>query len=282
MITGKSKQAALINARERSKQGIRRTSQSSTANPQSEVTKKPPQLYRLEKMNVPDTMAAMTRMVHAELQKIETSQSTILSLWQQMQEMSGTVETVNGNAPDDSGNVQIDTGVMSVNGVEPDASGNVQVDSGGVTSVNGQEPDDTGNVAVNVGVLTVNGNAPDADGDITITYDPAENYALIEGITVNASAGQRVDNPFGAGTPCTVQIEVSGDEGETWYVTDFVMDNDGIGLGTVAAWVVDDIYITSGAYPLDLYNSYNSGVVPAYSPNGPLYTSVIARIHCWR
>ncbi len=280
MITGKSKQAALLNARERSKQGIRRTSQSSTANPQSEVTKKPPQLYRLEKMNVPDTMEAMTRMVHAELQKIETSQSTILSLWQQMQEMSGTVETVNGNAPDDSGNVQIDTGVMSVNGVEPDASGNVQVDSGGVTSVNGQEPDDTGNVAVNVGVLTVNGNAPDADGDITITYDPAENYALIEGIALTGGAGQKVSNPFGSGVPCHVQIDVSIDGGETWKNTAWIEDANDHGWGTHAAWVMDDIYITCGTYLVNNV-SLASGTVPFESGSGAPTTGV-ARIHCWR
>ena len=82
--------------------------------------------------------------------------------------MTGTVVvdtgvmTVNGNAPDASGNVVVsvpDSGVQAVNGVGPDAMGNVTIDTG-VMSVNGQ----TGTVTLDVGVTSVNGQS----GAVTI------------------------------------------------------------------------------------------------------------------
>lgn len=148
MIASKSKQAALLNARGRSKAGVRRTSQSSTANPQSEVTKKPPQIYRLDKMNIPVDLAGMTRMVHGELQKIETSQSAMLSLWQQIQGMGGgTVETVNDVPPDDSGNVQLT---------------DLQLDTLGVTSIT-NTPEIEGEVGWNLIPSKPQGGGSDFD-----------------------------------------------------------------------------------------------------------------------
>lgn len=66
---------------------IRRTSLSSTSNEQSELTKTPPTVYRLAKINVPDNLVDMTKTLHGELQKIEQSQSVILSIWQKVQSM---------------------------------------------------------------------------------------------------------------------------------------------------------------------------------------------------
>lgn len=42
--------------------------------------------------------------------------------------------------------------VFTVNGQEPDENGNVEVEAGGIKTVNGQEPDENGNVEVTVGV----------------------------------------------------------------------------------------------------------------------------------
>ena len=58
------------------------------------------------------------------------------------------VKSVNGDLPDQDGDVTVDTGVMTVNGDLPDATGDVTVDTG---------------------VMTINSVTPDADGEITIT-----------------------------------------------------------------------------------------------------------------
>lgn len=47
---------------------------------------------------------------------------------------AGAVRTVNGNTPDENGNVTIDSGgVKTVNGQQPDAAGNVQIETGSDT-----------------------------------------------------------------------------------------------------------------------------------------------------
>lgn len=76
----------------------------------------------------------------------------------------GTVKTVNGSAPDASGNVNLPqvSGVTSVDGVVADSSGNVQLNA--VKSVNGITPTD-GNVNVGT-VKNVNGYTPDENGII--------------------------------------------------------------------------------------------------------------------
>ena len=82
----------------------------------------------------------------------------------------GTVKSINGVSPDESGNVEIALdGVKSVNGMLPDESGNVEIKEGGVKSVNGEEPDEKGNVQIEYGgVKTVNGVAPDGNGNVEI------------------------------------------------------------------------------------------------------------------
>ena len=74
-------------------------------------------------------------------------------------EITGVVKTVNGTAPDESGNVEIeipeaDTSdcVKTVNGTAPDENGNVElpVPEGTVKSVNGVKPDEQGNVEITI------------------------------------------------------------------------------------------------------------------------------------
>lgn len=63
---------------------------------------------------------------------------------------AGKLKTVNGQAPDSSGNVNIKIPsdyVKSVNGQTPDGYGNVTIDSGGVKKVNGTSPTN-GNITV--------------------------------------------------------------------------------------------------------------------------------------
>ncbi|RMC47738.1 BppU family phage baseplate upper protein [Lactobacillus sp. ESL0225] len=65
---------------------------------------------------------------------------------------AGKLKTVNGQAPDGYGNVNIKIPsdyVKSVNGVTPDGYGNVTVDSGGVKKVNGKSPNN-GNALVSM------------------------------------------------------------------------------------------------------------------------------------
>lgn len=274
-----AKAKKLTEAMRRSKTSIRETSSESTDN--SQLTSSPPTVYRLGKLNIPKDMAGMTKLLHSELQKIEQSQSVILSIAEKVNAMTSIVETVNGTAPDDDGNVQVDTGVMAVNGALPDADGNITVDSGGVKTVNDQQPDAAGNVAINVGVLTVNGNAPDATGNITITYDPSENYALIEGLTATKGGNQVVPNPFGSGTPCQTQVELSNDDGETWQQPWFIYDGTG-GQGTRAAWVVDDIYVISGSQALGYGTPTHTASLPATVNISSGMTTAMMRIHCWR
>lgn len=76
----------------------------------------------------------------------------------------GKVKTVNSQSPDSSGNVTVDTGVMTVNGVSP-TSGDIVA----VTSVNNTVPDANGNVNVQAGVTSVNGHT----GAVTINTGSA-------------------------------------------------------------------------------------------------------------
>lgn len=89
----------------------------------------------------------------------------------------GSVKSVNGQLPDNSGAVSIDVGVLTVNGESPDVDGNLPLNFG-VLTVNGQTPDGTGAVTIDVGVLTVNGQTPDENGDVTI---PAGGVQTVNG-----------------------------------------------------------------------------------------------------
>ncbi|MDN6162250.1 MAG: hypothetical protein L0I79_05705, partial [Atopostipes sp.] len=83
------------------------------------------------------------------------------------EKITGNVEKVNNKEPDDSGNVEIDTGAMTVNDEKPDDSGNVEIDTG-VMQVNGKDPDEQGNIDVDSGVKTVTNVAPDENGNVNL------------------------------------------------------------------------------------------------------------------
>ncbi|MDN6161889.1 MAG: hypothetical protein L0I79_03855, partial [Atopostipes sp.] len=83
------------------------------------------------------------------------------------EKITGNVEKVNNKEPDDSGNVEIDTGAMTVNDEKPDKKGNVTIDTGAMT-VNEETPDDSGNVEIDTGVMQVNGKDPDEQGNIKV------------------------------------------------------------------------------------------------------------------
>lgn len=72
----------------------------------------------------------------------------------------GTVKTVNGTEPDESGNIDIEIPSYTVNGVEPDENGNFEVSTGTVKTVNGVEPDEDGDIKI-----TVTGGADWAQND---------------------------------------------------------------------------------------------------------------------
>lgn len=72
------------------------------------------------------------------------------------------VLTVNGEAPDENGNVQV----------------TAQVPSNIVKSVNGQTPNEQGAVTVDTGVMSVNGFDPDEGGNVNIsTVEPRVTYS---------------------------------------------------------------------------------------------------------
>lgn len=74
------------NAKLRSQQSPRRYSSQSVSNEQqSEVTERAPNLYRVPKINIPDNLHDVAKLIQSELQKIESSQSILLSLWQKLQ-----------------------------------------------------------------------------------------------------------------------------------------------------------------------------------------------------
>ncbi|MFU1851404.1 pyocin knob domain-containing protein [Citrobacter portucalensis] len=74
------------NARLRSQQFARRKSSQAVSNEQqSEVTDRAPNLYRVPKINIPDNLHDVAKLIQSELQKIESSQSILLSLWQKLQ-----------------------------------------------------------------------------------------------------------------------------------------------------------------------------------------------------
>lgn len=65
-----------------------------TATSQSEVTEQPPNLYQVAKINIPDNIGDMTRLLHAELTKISQSQSIMLTLWEQLQKQKELTATL--------------------------------------------------------------------------------------------------------------------------------------------------------------------------------------------
>lgn len=78
-----------------------------------------------------------------------------------------SVKQVNGVSPDNNGNVNLGAIVKTINHQVPDVSGNINVS--GVKSVNNIEPDDSGNVDLGDVVMTVEGNAADINGNVVLT-----------------------------------------------------------------------------------------------------------------
>lgn len=74
--------------------------------------------------------------------------------------------TINGQAADEDGNFTVDVGVKTVNGEAPDESGNIVVKI--AASINGEDADENGDYDIDVGVKTVNGNAPDENGNVDV------------------------------------------------------------------------------------------------------------------
>ncbi|MEG2040459.1 MAG: hypothetical protein RR068_05035 [Hafnia sp.] len=86
------------NARLRSKQAPRRSSQQAlSSETQSEVTERAPNMYRVPQINVPDDLQGVTRLIQQELQKIESSQSILLSLWEKLKDQANTATAVEIN-----------------------------------------------------------------------------------------------------------------------------------------------------------------------------------------
>ena len=75
-----------------------------------------------------------------------------------VKDIEGAIKTVNGNGPDQNGNVVVEAGIKTVNNIEPDVTGNVDLGQL-VKTVNGHQPDEEGSVQFDV-VETVDGVAP--------------------------------------------------------------------------------------------------------------------------
>ncbi|XUA17736.1 hypothetical protein ACQVA2_13740 [Citrobacter sp. OP27] len=94
-----AKTAQRENARRRSKEATRRTSSASTSNTQSEVTERPPQVYRVPQINVPQNLHDAAKLIQGELTKIAQSQSIILTLWEKLRGQVAGADSVQFNVP---------------------------------------------------------------------------------------------------------------------------------------------------------------------------------------
>ncbi|WP_333498537.1 hypothetical protein [Kluyvera sp. CHPC 1.2972] len=276
MTPAESKARAKLNALERSKQATRQTSPSSTSN--SQVTEAPPQLYQVAQINVPEDMHGMTKLVQAELLKIAQSQSIVLSLWKKSKASNvvSLVLTVNGQSPDDEGNVTVDTGVMKVNDKSPDASGNATIDTG-VMTVNGSSPDADGNIVVQTeGVSTVNGTAPDTDGNVELTNFPSA-VTMDDTLTVAGeitTGGRVVDNGASYGVGSGVMVSNDATTKTAAEIMQDLRTNYGAGFyrygckaSDITEWEADScgFFSIGGDTSAFLHINYGNGRVVALS-----------------
>lgn len=89
MTPEQAKTLQMANAMLRSKQKPRRNSQQAiSSEAQSEVTERAPNLYRVPQINVPEDLQGVSRLIQQELQKIEASQSILLSLWEKLKDQA--------------------------------------------------------------------------------------------------------------------------------------------------------------------------------------------------
>jgi len=86
MTPEESKLKAKASARARSINRVRRTSSLSTDNTESQVAESPPTVYQAPQINVPQDMHEAAKLIKGELEKIATSQTVLLSLWQNIKE----------------------------------------------------------------------------------------------------------------------------------------------------------------------------------------------------
>ena len=79
--------------------------------PQSELTSKPPILYEPPKINVPNSLWEVARLLEIELNKISASQSFLLTMWEKLRGQVAGQDSVQFNVP-----VDFDAG-LTINGL---------------------------------------------------------------------------------------------------------------------------------------------------------------------
>lgn len=104
-----------------------------------------------------------------------------------VKDIVGAIKTVNGNIPDENGNVVVEAGIKTVNNIQPDAAGNVDLGQL-VKTVNSHEPDENGNIQFDVvekvdGVSPIAGNVPlGAIRSINNTIKPVNGNVNLDGV----------------------------------------------------------------------------------------------------
>ena len=128
----------------------------------------------------------------AEVQALQTEVARVATI------LDGVVRSVNGETPDENGNVEITAGgggsgdasreeileaarrvaevevdpaVAEVRSLQTEVARVATILDGVVRSINDQTPDDDGKVNIDVGVKTVNSLTPDANGNVDISVD---------------------------------------------------------------------------------------------------------------
>lgn len=202
------------------------------------------------------------------------------------------IMSINGNTPDENGNVTITpedvNAVATVNGIAPDANGNVDV--GTVKSVNNITPNTAGNVDVGT-VKSVNGSLPDSNGNV--------NLPTVAGVTsvcgVGAdSQGNVTINATNVGAVAKVN-NISPDN--TGNVTIAVKDTDPHNVkyyGAVGDGVTDDttafqtaltavgnVYVPTGEYIISNLTLPGNGSIIGMGPGSILKMSGTITIDSW-
>ena len=104
-----------------------------------------------------------------------------------VKDIVGAIKTVNGNSPDETGNVVVEAGIKTVNNIQPDVNGNVDLGKL-VKTVNSYEPDENGNIQFDVvekvdGVSPIAGNVPlGAIRSINNTIKPVNGNVNLDGV----------------------------------------------------------------------------------------------------
>ena len=104
-----------------------------------------------------------------------------------VKDIEGAIKTVNGNSPDETGNVVVEAGIKTVNNIQPDETGNVDLGQL-VKTVNSHEPDENGNIQFDVvekvdGVSPIDGNVPlGAIRSINNTIKPVNGNVNLDGV----------------------------------------------------------------------------------------------------